>query len=436
MAKVDLEKMRRATLRPHDKVLEGTLIVFQIVAMLLLSFKDGEFDSQALMLTAAIPVVTLIVLRGFTALWPVDRVLLTLVMFLCSVSVITLSAIARSPSTPITQAVYICIGLVAMMIGIVFIRAFKAWRKWMVPLMLLSLALVALPIIMGSEVNGAKNWILIKAGGRTIFSIQPSEVVKVALVVSLASCFEDRQNRLKSWCGVAFAAILCVVLLGQKDLGALVLYFLTTMLLYWMATNDLIVTLLGFGAGVGGAVGAYQMFEYLRTRIAVWRNPWIDPEGAGYQLIQASIAIGSGGWTGMGLGLGFPRDIPLYSSDFIYSAICEEFGLIFALMLLGVYAVIVMRSISIGMNSKKRFYALVTFGISIMMGLQTLLIVGGNIRLIPLTGVVLPFVAEGGSAMISCMAAMGLVLGISSINAEAADKDLEKAQLQGGVEIK
>ncbi len=436
MAKVDLEKMRRATLRPHDKVLEWTLILFPIIAMLLLSFKDGEFDAQALLLAAAMPAVTLIVLRGFTALWNVDRVLLTLVMFLCSVSVITLSAIARSPSTPITQAVYICIGLVAMMLGIVFIRAFKAWRKWMIPLMVLSFGLVVLPIVMGSEVNGAKNWILIKAGGRTIFSIQPSEPVKVALVVALASCFEDRQNRLKSWCGVAFAAILCVVLLGQKDLGALVLYFLTTMLLYWIATNDWIVTLLGFGAGVSGAVAAYHMFDYVRTRIAVWKNPWIDPEVAGYQLIQATIAIGSGGWTGMGLGLGFPRDIPLYSSDFIYAAICEEFGLLFALMMLGVYAVIVMRGISIGMNSKKRFHALVTFGISIIFGLQTLLIVGGNIRLIPLTGVVLPFVAEGGSSMISCMGAMGLVLGISSINAEGADKDLEKAQLQGGVKIK
>jgi len=296
--------------------------------------------------------------------------------------------------------------------------------------------MVALPFVIGGELNGAKNWIFIRAGGRTILSVQPSEPVKVMLVIALASCFEDRQNRLKSICGVAFAAILCVVLLAEKDLGALVLYFLTTMLLYWVATNDWMITTIGFVGGSAGAVAAYYMFDYVRTRIAIWRNPWIDPEVSGYQLIQATIAIGSGGWTGMGLGLGFPRDIPLYNSDFIYAAICEEFGLMFALMLLGIYAVIVMRGISIGMNSKKRFYALVTFGIVVMMGLQTLLIVGGNIRLIPLTGVVLPFVAEGGSSMISYMGALGLLLGISSINAEAADKDLQKAQLQGGVKGK
>jgi len=323
-----------------------------------------------------------------------------------------------------------------MLAGIVFIRKFRSWRKWMIPLMLVSLVMVALPFVIGGELNGAKNWIFIRAGGRTILSVQPSEPVKVMLVIALASCFEDRQNRLKSICGVAFAAILCVVLLAEKDLGALVLYFLTTMLLYWVATNDWMITTIGFVGGSAGAVAAYYMFDYVRTRIAIWRNPWIDPEVSGYQLIQATIAIGSGGWTGMGLGLGFPRDIPLYNSDFIYAAICEEFGLMFALMLLGIYAVIVMRGISIGMNSKKRFYALVTFGIVVMMGLQTLLIVGGNIRLIPLTGVVLPFVAEGGSSMISYMGALGLLLGISSINAEAADKDLQKAQLQGGVKGK
>jgi len=382
------------------------------------------------------PLVTLLVIRGVPAIWPVDRVLLTLVMFLCSVSVVTLSAIARSTTTPMTQAIYICLGLVAMLAGIVFIRKFRSWRKWMIPLMLVSLVMVALPFVIGGELNGAKNWIFIRAGGRTILSVQPSEPVKVMLVIALASCFEDRQNRLKSICGVAFAAILCVVLLAEKDLGALVLYFLTTMLLYWVATNDWMITTIGFVGGSAGAVAAYYMFDYVRTRIAIWRNPWIDPEVSGYQLIQATIAIGSGGWTGMGLGLGFPRDIPLYNSDFIYAAICEEFGLMFALMLLGIYAVIVMRGISIGMNSKKRFYALVTFGIVVMMGLQTLLIVGGNIRLIPLTGVVLPFVAEGGSSMISYMGALGLLLGISSINAEAADKDLQKAQLQGGVKGK
>ena len=134
--------------------------------------------------------------------------------------------------------------------------------------------------------------------------------------------------------------------------------------------------------------------------------------------------------SGMGLGLGMPRMIPLYHSDFIFAAICEQFGMIFALCLLAVYVLIIMRGISIAMSCRNGFHALLSFGIVTMLGLQTLLIVGGNIRLIPLTGVTLPFIASGGSSMVSCLTGIGLLLGISSINADRDEEDVRRAEWQ------
>ena len=134
----------------------------------------------------------------------------------------------------------------------------------------------------------------------------------------------------------------------------------------------------------------------------------------------------------MGLGLGMPRMIPLYHSDFVFAAICEQFGMIFALCLLAVYVLIILRGISIAMSCRDGFHALLSFGIVTFLGLQTLLIVGGNIRLIPLTGVTLPFIASGGSSMVSCLTGIGMLLGVSSLNAQRDEEDVRRAQWQEG----
>lgn len=430
--RMDLSAMKKAV-RRSDAKLPGTLIIlFQVSAMLLLTFRTNPIDQQALLLAFAMPLTTILITKAFTSFWKIDRIVLHMVLFLCSVSVVTLTAIARSSVTPMNQVIFIGAGVVAMAAGVIFIRALRHWRRWTIPLMGLSLILIALPIFIGDWKYGAKNWIEIGSGDNTLLSLQPSEFVKVMLLIVLASCLSARQSKLQTMAAVVFGAALCMILLVERDLGALVLYFLATMILYFLATSNVLITAAGLGAGAAGAVGAYYLFDYVRQRVAIWQNPWIDPDDKGYQIIQALIAIGSGGWSGMGLGLGHPRNIPLYHSDFIYAAICEEFGFVFALLLLAVYAIIVMKGISIAMSARNRFHALLAFGVVTMLGLQTLLIVGGNIRLIPLTGVVLPFVASGGSSMVSSMGAIGLLLGISSINADADAEDILRAEWQEG----
>jgi cell division protein FtsW (lipid II flippase) len=205
-----------------------------------------------------------------------------------------------------------------------------------------------------------------------------------------------------------------------------------TIALFFLGTSNAPLTITGLGAGVAGAYIAYNSFDYVKRRIATFINPWLDPLDSSFQIVQALIAIGSGGLFGMGLGLGMPRNIPLYHSDFIFAAICEEFGYLFSLCMLGVYVLIIMRGISIAMNANNGFHSLTALGISVQIGVQTLIVVGGNTKLIPLTGVTLPFVAAGGSSLVTCLAMTGILLGISSINTQYERESLARAEWQEG----
>ena len=425
----EADALRKALRRADTSLLVYAVALFQVSAMLLLTLRTDPIDRQALLLAGAMPAVTLLCAKGLPRFWKIDRVVLTLVLFLCSVSLVTLTAIARASVTALTQAVYIAVGLFGMVVGIVFIRHFRHWNRWKIVFMALSVAFIALPLAIGETKYGAKNWIQVVPD---VVSVQPSEFVKMSLMVVLAACLSERQSRAMKLLSILFGAALCGVLLLERDLGALLLYFLTTVILYFIATSNGWLSLAGLGVGAAGAVGAYYVFDLVRERVRIWQNPWADAADSGYQLIQSLIAIGSGGLIGMGLGLGMPRMIPLYHSDFVFAAICEQFGMIFALCLLAVYALVILRGISIAMSCRDGFHALLAFGIVTILGLQTLLIVGGNIRLIPLTGVTLPFIAAGGSSMVSCLTGVGMLLGIFSLNADQDEEDVRRAQWQEG----
>ncbi len=422
-----VEDMRRALMRSNTRLLLSAVMLFQCAAMLLVALQEKPYDSQALLLAAAIPAATWLVTMVLGKIWPIDRAILILAMFLCSVGVITLSDIARSKTTPMTQAIYAALGVVAMTVGIVFIRGVKHWKKWVLPGMALCILALASPWALGEWMNGARNWIVIIPDRLTL---QPSEFIKPGLILVLAAGFSGRPRFLKCIPSIAFAGVCCGILLMQRDLGAVLLYFLTTVLIYFAATSNWAVTLGGLGLGSVAAAIAYRAFPYVQTRIAIWQNPWNDPTGSGGQIVQALIAIGSGGLFGMGLGLGRPRNIPLYHSDFIFAAIAEEFGLIFSIGLLAVYVLIILRGMVVAMNARTSFHSLTAFGIVTMLGLQTMLIVGGNTKLIPLTGVTLPLISAGGSSLMSTFLSFGILLGISSLNAEDEMRDIERMELR------
>ncbi len=427
-----VEKMRRALMRSNTRLLLSGVLVFQLLAMALVAFKDETVSVQALVLAAALPLATLMVVNLMGKLWPVDRAILILVLLLVSIGIITLSGIARSEVTPRTQAIYAVAGLVAMFAGAAFVRAWKSWKKFAVPLAVLCLLALASPWVLGSWYQGARNWITIIPD---VLTVQPSEFMKPVLVVVLAAGFANRPRFVRCLPAIGFAAACCAILLSERDLGAVLLYFLTTVFMYYAATSNALLTLAGLGMGCVAAVIAYHAFPYVQDRIAIWINPWSDPQDAGYQLVQALIAIGSGGLFGMGLGLGSPTNIPLYHSDFIFASMAEEFGLIFAVCVLAVYAIIVLRGLIVAMNARTSFHSLTAFGLVVLLGLQTMLIVGGNTKLLPLTGVTLPLISAGGSSLVSTMLSMGLLLGISSMNAEDEARDIEQLALKEEVSL-
>lgn len=422
-----VDRMKKALMRSNTHLLLSAVMLFQAAAMLLIAFQKQTVNPQALILAVALPLVTWLVTTLMGRVWPVDRAILILVMLLCSVGLITLSDIAKADVTPRTQAIYALAGIVAMFIGAALIRGWKQWKKYTPHLMLLCLAALASPFlpVIGIYKYGARNWV-----GLAGFSVQPSEFMKPVMILCLASGFSGRPRFVKCVPTIAFAAMCCGILLAEKDLGAVLLYFLTTVLMYYAATSNAFITLSGLGMGALAAVIAYRALPYVQDRVAIWQNPWIDPQDSGFQLIQSLIAIGSGGLFGMGLGMGMPRDIPLYHSDFIFASITEEFGLIFAVGLLAVYVLIIMRGLIVAFNARTSFHSLAAFGLVIMLGLQTMLIVGGNTKLLPLSGVTLPLVCYGGSSLVSTFFSMGLLLGLSSMNAEDEARDIETLEIR------
>lgn len=425
-----IEKMRRALMRSNTRLLLTAVVVFQALALGLLALRPGNESMQPLVLAVAVPLGTIIITNIMGKIWPVDRAILILVLLLCSIGLIALSAICRSEETPRTQAVYAAAGVAAMFIGAGLIRGLSHWKKAAPVLMVLCVLALLSPWVIGSWYQGARNWVNLGP-----ISGQPSEFMKPVLIVILAAGFSNRPRFAKCLPTIAYAALCCAILLTERDLGALLLYFMTTVLMYYVASSNAALTFSGLGMGAGAAVIAYHAFPYVQDRVSIWQNPWADPLDTGYQIVRALAAIGSGGLFGMGLGLGMPRSVPLYHSDFIFTSIAEEFGLIFSIGLMAVYVLIIMRGMIVAGNARTSFHSLVAFGLVVIMGLQALLIIGGNTKMLPLTGVTLPLVSYGGSSLVSTFLSMGVLLGISSMNAEDEARDIEKIALREEVSL-
>ena len=398
------------------KPLSRAVTIFFGSAFFLLFLRD--FKWQGLVLAFAVPMANVLTTNLLPRLFPSDKLLLSLTNFLCALGILVLYD--TNPTYAYSQAVYYFIGLLAMVVCIYLIRLLKSFRLLIWPMMLLSLALLALPLVIGKETFGAKNWFYV--GG---ISVQPSEIVKLVLVIVLARFMADR--RMLPW--LVFSVGCLGVLMLQKDLGTALLYFFTTIFLFYASTGNLALTGLGLAGGAGAAVAGYKMFAHVKRRVAIWQNPWSDYDNAGYQIIHSLMAIASGGLFGVGLGLGSPRTIPVYHTDFIFSVICEQFGLIFGCCVLLMYVAIIWRGAAIAMETRTSFHGLLAMGVTTLLGLQTFVIIGGVVKLIPLTGVTMPFVSYGGTSLISCLCLIGFLQGVASLNEDNLKEDTQLATM-------
>ena len=422
-----MRRIRRATpgrevttMRNKDlgKPLSRAVTVFFFSAFLLLFLRDYKW--QGLALAFAVPMLNVLTTGLLPRLFPSDKLLLALTNFLCALGILVLYD--TNPTYAYSQAIYYFIGLIAMVICIYLIRLIRSFRVLIWPMMLAGLALLALPLLIGKETYGAKNWFYVGS-----LSVQPSEVVKLVLVIVLARFMADR--RMLPW--LVFSVGCLGVLMLQKDLGTALLYFFTTLLLFYASTGNLALTGIGLAGGAGAAVLGYNLFAHVKRRVAIWQNPWSDYDNAGYQIIHSLMAIASGGLFGVGLGLGSPRTIPVYHTDFIFSVICEQFGLIFGCCVLLMYVALIWRGAAIAMSTRTSFHGLLAMGITILLGLQTFVIIGGVLKLIPLTGVTMPFVSYGGTSLVSSLCLVGMLQGVASLNEDNLKEDTRIATLGG-----
>lgn len=285
----------------------------------------------------------------------------------------------------------------------------RTWQLAKIPWVygLIGLALLLVVCVIGNTSFGAQ--LSISIGG---FSFQPSEFVKISFVFFVATMFY-RSTEFKNVAittGVAAAHVLILVL--SKDLGSALIFFLAYVLMLFIATSNWLYLAGGLGSGCAAAMLAYKLFSHVRVRVEAWQDPWSDIAGKGYQVTQALFAIGTGGWFGMGLYQGMPKKIPVVEKDFIFAAISEELGGIYALCILLICLGCFMQFMLIATRMQALFYKLIAFGLGIEYVVQVFLTIGGVTKFIPSTGVTLPLVSYGGSSILSTFILFGVIQGL------------------------
>ena len=261
-------------------------------------------------------------------------------------------------------------------------------------------------LVFGSYLGGAKNWIILGP-----ITVQPSEFIKIPLAFFVAS-FYSRYNEvsMKPF-GRYYMNIVIYIFIGflflQKDLGTALIFFGLMILSQFVYEKDRVLITLNIVAMIFGSILAYFMFGHVRVRVATWLDPWSDIDVTGYQITQALFATASGGLFGTGIGLGHPDYVPVAESDFIFSAISEEMGIFMGLAVILLFMILVYRSFKISLIQQDKFLSILAFCIGVLFAFQTFIILGGVLKIIPLTGVTLPFISQGGSSMLSGFILLG-----------------------------
>jgi len=243
-------------------------------------------------------------------------------------------------------------------------------------------------------------------------SFQPSEFIKISLVFFNAAILSDRKNKYRYWISALFTAVHVMLLVLSRDLGSACIYLGTYVFMLFLANKNVLTLLCSMVSGAGAAVLAYKLFSHVRIRVQTWLDPWGDMDNKSYQLSQSLFAIGTGGYFGMGIMRGNPFSIPVVHEDFVFSAIAEELGVIFSILLIFIYLFIVLHVLRMSFRVKDEFHGLILAGLAITLGIQVFLTIGGGSRLVPLTGVTLPLISMGGSSLTATILMFSVLHGI------------------------
>lgn len=325
------------------------------------------------------------------------------------------------PSLAASQVLWVFGGVLALVATLALVPPLERLARYKYTIALAGIVLLVLPALVGVEVNGARLWLRF-AG----FSFQPAEIAKVLIVVFLASYLAEKRELLSVSTGRTLGvwlppakhlgplllmwAISLVVLVAEKDLGSSLLFYGVFLVMLYTATGRPGYVVVGGGLFAAGAAAAYFAFGHVQQRVAIWLDPFADATGRGYQLAQSLFALGAGRVIGVGIGRGLPGRIPFVETDFIFTAIAEELGLLGGAAIIIAYLIFSLRGLATATRARSDVSALVATGLVATFGLQAFVIIGGVTRLIPLTGITLPFVSYGGSSILSNFILLGLLM--------------------------
>jgi cell division protein FtsW (lipid II flippase) len=362
--------------------------------------------------------------------------LATLLAGLGYVFIVRLDEAAREPAGLAgLQTMWMIVGMAAFVGTLVVVRDVRMLERMRYTAGLVGIVLLLMPLlpVVGQTVNGSRIWVSFGP-----INFQPGEFAKIALAIFFAGYLVEKADllRISKEIGpipvpdpkhlgpvlVAWGASL-VVMVAERDLGSSLLFFALFLVIIWVATQRVSYLVVGLLLFAVGATFAHSQFTHVQARVDTWLDPWPVADGAGFQVVQSAFALADGGITGTGIGLGEPLLIPEVETDFIFAAIGEELGLLGAGAIIITFLLIIGAGLRIAQNTSNGFEQLLATGLTLMIGLQAFIIMGGVVRLMPLTGVTLPFVSYGGSSLLANFMLLALLMRISD---EAVRREEDK----------
>ncbi|HEV7886358.1 MAG TPA: FtsW/RodA/SpoVE family cell cycle protein [Acidimicrobiales bacterium] len=326
------------------------------------------------------------------------------------------------------QTTWTALGIVAFIATLIVVRRSRDLERYRYSFALLGVGLLMMPLlpVVGRNINGARLWVRFGP-----VNFQPGELAKIALAVFFAAYLVEKRELLSDFgkgrllpqpraAGPILLAwgFSLLVMTAEKDLGSSLLFFALFIGMLWIATDRGAYLVLGAGLFALGSLFAYSSFTHVQERVRIWLNPWPHAQDQAYQLVQGLYAMGSGGLAGSGIGLGSPQKIPAAATDFIFAAIGEETGLLGTVAVVAAFLVVVGVGLRIALRAEQPFEKLLAAGLTMILGVQTFIIIGGVTRIVPLTGITLPFVSYGGSSLVANYVLLALLLRISNDTVE------------------
>lgn len=412
-------KSLRKERRPRD-----LLLVFELfcIALLYLFPRQSQEGFDRSIIYLAVGLITIIYVSNF-ALGKIttgDNYLFLIVSMLLSIGVVMTFRI--EPSVGIRQLVWALSGILLFYLTYFVVKYLPRLERFVNLYVLVAVVLFVATLLFGSAQYGAKNWITLGGG----IAFQPTEITKILLMFILASFYTRYEKyttfRYPAMILMGLVYFFTMLLFLQPDLGTAVIFVALFTVVQFIYERDRRFVLLNIGLLCLGAILGYFLFSHVRVRVAIWRDPFADAYGKGRQIVQSLFAIAEGGFFGTGIGFGFPKLIPVSVSDFIFPVICEEMGIFMGIGIIMLYLLLVYRGIKIALEQEYIFYRILALCASVLFAIQAFLNIGGAIKLIPMTGLTLPFISYGGSSMLSSF----MTLAILQVTSEDLSVKYEK----------